>query len=263
MSNVGIARPDFRVEGVAVNLPSLNEAVSSIVAAAERDESFCVFTLNLDHCAQLRRDRAFRSAYRRAQYVTADGFPIVAIGRMAGAEVQRTTGADLVEPLCIEAARNRLPIALFGPNATTIFRARAHLSERIPDIEIVDSFAPGMNFDPYSAEADRAIERIGESGAKICFVAVGAPRQEIFSVRCLDMIPGVALICVGAALDFIAGTHTRAPAFFQNNGLEWLWRLSSNPRRFGPRYLRCAAVVPRLVADVIPQAVSTRRGRLS
>jgi len=263
MSNANVARSDFRVEGITVNLPSLAEAVSSIVAATEHEESFCVFTLNLDHCAQIRSNPEFRSAYRRAQYVTADGFPIVAIGRMAGAAVRRTTGADLVEPLCVAAARNRMPITLFGPNVTTLFHARARLLERAPGLEIRDSFAPGDKFDPYSAEADRAIARIGESGAKICFVAIGAPRQEIFAARCLDMIPGVALICVGAAFDFIAGTHARAPAFFQNNGLEWLWRLSSDPRRLGPRYLRCAAAIPRLVAAVMPQAVSTRRGRPS
>jgi UDP-N-acetyl-D-mannosaminuronic acid transferase (WecB/TagA/CpsF family) len=73
----------------------------------------------------------------------------------------------------------------------------------------------------------------------------------------------MGMICVGAALDFLAGTHKRAPQFFQNTGLEWLWRMSSDPQRLAPRYLRCAAIVPRLVADVIPQAISTRWGRPS
>lgn len=262
MSEASAQRHAFRVEGIAVNISSLPHAVAAIGAAARQAHSFCAFTLNLDHCTKLHADKRFRTAYRRARFVTADGFPIVMLGRLAGARVSRTTGADLAEPLCVEAARSRLPIVLFGPNAGTLRRAQAMLRERIRGLDIVDAFAPGPDFDPESLEADLAIERIRQSGARLCLVALGAPRQEIFSARCVDMIPGIGMVCIGAALDFIAGTETRAPPFFRNSGLEWVWRLSSNPRRLGLRYLRCAAAVPRLVADVIPQAVTARRGRV-
>ncbi|HEX5210704.1 MAG TPA: WecB/TagA/CpsF family glycosyltransferase [Pseudolabrys sp.] len=261
MSEPSAQRHAFRVEGISVNTLSLPHAVAAMGAAARESRGFCAFTLNLDHCTKLRSDRQFRTAYRRARFVTADGFPIVLLGRLAGASVSRTTGADLAEPLCAEAARGGLPIVLFGPNARTLRFAQAKLRERIQGLEIADAFAPGLNFDPESQEADLAIERIRRSGARLCLVALGAPRQELFSARCVDMIPGMGFVCVGAALDFIAGTEMRAPPFFQNNGLEWLWRLSSNPRRLGLRYLRCAAAVPRLIADAIPQAVSSRRGR--
>ncbi|MGH6684002.1 MAG: WecB/TagA/CpsF family glycosyltransferase [Pseudolabrys sp.] len=237
--------------------------MAAIGLAARQAHSFCAFTLNLDHCAKLRSDRRFRNAYRRAQFVTADGFPIVMLGRLAGAQVSRTTGADLAEPICVEAARAGLPVALFGPNDRTLRRAQSRLRQRINGLRIVDVFAPGENFEPESLDGDLAIERIRQSGARLCLVALGAPRQEIFSARCVDRVPGIGLICVGAALDFIAGTQMRAPRFFQDNGLEWLWRLSSNPRRLWTRYLRCAATVPRLVVDVISQAVSARRGRPS
>ena len=255
------AQQTFRVDGVTINISSLPQAVAAIGSAAQHARSFCAFTLNLDHCTKLRSDRRFRSAYRRASFVMADGFPIVMLGRLAGVHVSRTTGADLAEPICVEAARSRLPVILFGPNNRTLRRAQARLRERIDGLDIVDAFAPGSGFDPESLEGDLAIERIRQSGARICLVALGAPRQEIFSARCADAVTGVGLICVGAALDFIAGTQMRAPPFFQNNGLEWLWRLSGNPRRLGSRYLRCAAAMPRLVADVIPQAISGRRGR--
>ena len=258
MSEPNAQRHMFRVEGITVNISSLPHAIAEIGVAARQAHNFCAFTLNLDHCTKIRSDRRFRTAYRRARFVTADGFPIVLLGRLAGAQVGRTTGADLAEPLCVEAARNRLPVVLFGPNIRTLRRAEARLHERISGLNIVDAFAPGPNFDPESLEADLAIERIRQSGARLCLVALGAPRQEIFSARCIDMVSGMGFVCVGAALDFIAGTESRAPAFFRNNGLEWLWRLSSNPRRLGLRYLRCAAAVPRLIVGVIPQAVSSR-----
>jgi N-acetylglucosaminyldiphosphoundecaprenol N-acetyl-beta-D-mannosaminyltransferase len=263
MSDANALRHALRVEGIAINLRSLPEAISSIVAEARQGRSFCVFTLNLDHCAKLRADRTFRSAYRRARFVTADGFPIVMLGRIAGVRMTRTAGADLVEPLCVEAARHRLPVFLYGPNADVLRHCQARLRETIPGLDIVDAYAPGPNFDPSSLEADLAIERIRQSGARLCLLAVGAPRQEIFAARCLDANPGMGLVCVGAGLDFIAGTQKRAPRFFQDHGLEWLWRLSSNPRRLGLRYLRCAATVPRIVVDVIPQAMSSYRGRAS
>jgi exopolysaccharide biosynthesis WecB/TagA/CpsF family protein len=241
----------------------MSQTLSEIVRTVKEGQGFSVFTLNLDHCAKLRADPRFRAAYRHARFVTADGFPIVLLGRFSGASVQRTTGADLVEPLCGEAAREGLPIFLMGPNQRVIQQARAHLTRRYDGLRVAGSYAPGPNFDSESIDADLAIEEIRQSGARICFLAVGAPRQEIFAARCLGHLPGVALVCVGATLDFIAGTQARAPQFFRNNGLEWLWRLSSNPRRLGMRYLRCAAAVPRLVLDAIPQAISARMGKPS
>lgn len=254
---------EFKVDGVVVNLPSLSSAVSAIVGTAKAGHGFCVFTLNLDHCAKLRSDAKFRDAYARAAFVTADGFPIAMLGRLHGAAVERTAGSDLLEPLCAEAAREALPVFLLGPSTRVIQQAQLHLMRRYEGLEVAGSYAPGAGFDPWSLDADRAIEEIRRSGARLCFVALGAPRQEIFAARCLDHLPGVAFVCVGATLDFIAGTQVRAPAFFRDNGLEWLWRLSSNPRRLGLRYLRCAAAVPRLVADAVPQAISARIGRSS
>jgi exopolysaccharide biosynthesis WecB/TagA/CpsF family protein len=169
----------------------------------------------------------------------------------------------LLEPLCAEASHHRLPVFLLGPKQSVINRAEARLRARMGPLDIAGSYAPGAKFDPESIDADIAIERIKQSGARICFLAIGAPRQEIFAARCLDRVPGVGFVCVGAAMDFIAGNQARAPQFFQNHGLEWVWRLSSNPRRLGLRYLQCAAVVPRLIADAIPQAITARRGRIS
>lgn len=142
-------------------------------------------------------------------------------------------------------------------------RATEELKRRVGELDVVGTYAPCASFNPESPEADTAIERIRQSGARLCFVALGAPRQEIFAARCLEFAPGVGFVCVGAALDFLAGTQVRAPRFFQEHGLEWLWRLSSNPQRLAARYLRCAAVLPRLVIDAIPQAITIRRGRVS
>lgn len=249
---------NLTVDGIAINIPSLPDAVTSIVDAAEHGDSFSVCTLNLDHVVQLQEKPEFRAAYRRARFVTADGFPIVMLSRLVGAPISRTTGADLVEPVCQQARKKGLPIFLLGSNNNTLTLAARRLTAKYDGLEIAGCYSPPRNFDPQSAEADYAIELIRRSGAKLCFVALGAPRQEVFSARCLDELQGTGMLCIGAALDFIAGTQTRAPSVAQRIGLEWAWRMLNNPYRLGPRYARCMAVVPRLVARTLPQIVNAR-----
>jgi N-acetylglucosaminyldiphosphoundecaprenol N-acetyl-beta-D-mannosaminyltransferase len=258
------ARSEHRlsVDGITINVPTMDQAVASIVAAARERRSFSVCTMNLDHVVHLHaRNDAFRSAYHRARFVTADGFPIVVLGRLAKAPIRRTTGADLVEPICEEASRQGLPVFLLGSNETTLKETTRRLRERFRGLEIAGQHSPGPGFDPFSAEADDAIERLRASGAPLCFVALGSPKQEIFANRCLDKV-GSGLLCVGAALDFIAGTQARAPRLAQRTGLEWFWRMSRNPRRFAPRYARCVAALPWLLADTIPQIIDARMGML-
>jgi N-acetylglucosaminyldiphosphoundecaprenol N-acetyl-beta-D-mannosaminyltransferase len=246
------------IDGLDINTFSMPEAVDSIIAATEGGDNFSVCTLNLDHVEKLSKQPDFRAAYRRARFITADGFPIVILGRLAGASIKRTTGADLVHPLCAEAGRKSFPVYLFGSTKLTLHRAARRLSSRYQGLEIVGFHSPGLTFDPQSSEADDAIERIRKSGARLCFVALGAPRQEIFAARCLDRLPGTGLLCIGAALDFIANTQTRAPHFTQNTGLEWAWRLMRDPRRLGPRYARCMAIIPKLAIRNIPHILNAR-----
>jgi N-acetylglucosaminyldiphosphoundecaprenol N-acetyl-beta-D-mannosaminyltransferase len=249
---------NLTVDGVTINVLSLPQAVSSIVSAAQHGDNFSVCTLNLDHVVQLQQRPDFRAAYQRARFVTADGFPIVMLSRLLGTRIRRTTGADLVEPVCRQARRKGLPIFMLGSSDRTLSITAKRLSERFRGLEVAGYYAPGNNFDPYSSEADFAIDSIRASGAKLCFVALGAPRQELFAARCLDELDGTGLLCIGAALDFIAGTQIRAPSITQRIGLEWAWRMLREPRRLGPRYARCLAVVPRLVARTLPQIVNAR-----
>jgi N-acetylglucosaminyldiphosphoundecaprenol N-acetyl-beta-D-mannosaminyltransferase len=249
----------FSLGDVSINILSMPDAVASIVGALKSGETFCVHTLNLDHFVKLRSAPEFHEAYQRARFVTADGFPIVMMGRLAGVPVTRTTGADLVLPLCREAARHRMPIFLFGSTRLALAASVRRLSRRFANIEFAGCIAPGPNFDPCSGEADRAIARIRDSGARICFLALGAPKQEIFAARCLDELRGTALLCIGASLDFIGGTQARAPHFAREMGLEWFWRMMKDPWRLGPRYARCMGAVPRLLAATLPQIVAARR----
>src|SRR5256885_13188130 len=140
---------NLTVDGVTINVPSLPQAVSSIVSAAQHGDNFSVCTLNLDHVVKLHQQPEFRAAYQRARFVTADGFPIVLLSRLLGTHIRRTTGADLVEPVCRQARRKQLPIFLLGSNNYTLARAAKRLSERFRGLEVAGYYAPGADFDPY------------------------------------------------------------------------------------------------------------------
>ena len=185
---------NLTVDGIAINVPTMDEAISSIMAAAQQRQTFSVCTLNLDHCVHLNAHGDFRDAYRRARFVTADGFPIVVLGRLAKSPIQRTTGADLIEPICEEASRRGLPVFFLGSTPATLAETCKRLRAKYPGLEIAGTFSPGLGFDPYSSEADEAMQRLQEFGAPLCFLALGSPKQEVFAARCLDRVRGTGLV---------------------------------------------------------------------
>jgi exopolysaccharide biosynthesis WecB/TagA/CpsF family protein len=232
------------IDGWGLTAASPNETIHAIIARARNAESFTVNTLNLDHLVKLRRDAGFRAAYRSATIVTADGAPIVWLARRQGATIQRTTGADLVVPLLLEAAHHKLPVYLFGTSDEVLAKCTTALCDLTGGtLNICGAVAPPQGFDCTGPAADAAIAAMRASGARLVLVALGAPKQEIFAARALAAELGAGLICIGAALDFIVGAQTRAPEVLRTFGLEWAWRLATNPRRLGMRYAQCAVVM--------------------
>lgn len=231
-----------------INTPNLDAALQSSIAAAKAGEPFTVFTMNLDHLVKLRGNEKFRQAYRNADIITADGAPVAWLARYQNATIDRATGADLLVPLAQAAADAGLPVFLFGSSAEVLTEAVRELGD-ITDgvLDIVGTQAPSRDFDPEGPEAALAIADIARSGAKLCFVALGAPKQEIFAEHARKSGLTCGMICIGAAIDFLVGTQARAPKAIRNNGLEWAWRLMTNPRRLARRYAECAVVF----ADVV------------
>ena len=209
---------------------------------------FSVATLNLDHVVKLTNDPDFQSAYTQHTHVTADGHPIVWLSRLAGQkDISLVPGSELILPLAALAAEKGVPIAFFGATDASLTKAAGALSARFPDLNIVTTLAPGAAFDPSDHEADATIVKLAASGARMVFVALGAPKQECFVARAQTAMPGAGFVSIGAGLDFIAGTQTRAPAWVRKIAAEWLWRLLGNPRRLARRYGACLRVVPALI----------------
>jgi N-acetylglucosaminyldiphosphoundecaprenol N-acetyl-beta-D-mannosaminyltransferase len=239
---------DAIIEGLRISALPLSETAALICRNAGSMAAQSVFTLNLDHVVKLRKDKVFRRAYRRAGLITADGFPIVLACSLQGKRVSRVAGSDLIAPISAEAARSGKSIYLFGSSLQVLTKASRLLHERYTGLTIAGIFAPPQGFDPISEDARRCIATIGNSGADLCFVALGAPKQELFADHGKSLLPNISFVCIGAGLDFIAGAQVRAPHWMRRWGLEWLWRAGSDPQRLLYRYLLCMGALPGILA---------------
>ena len=104
-----------------------------------------------------------------------------------------------------------------------------------------------MGFDPKGESADQAIAALEAAGARLVFLALGAPKQEVFAARAQARLPQTGFLSIGAGLDFLSGTQTRAPKIVRRLALEWFWRLIHSPMRLARRYGQCFMILPALV----------------
>jgi N-acetylglucosaminyldiphosphoundecaprenol N-acetyl-beta-D-mannosaminyltransferase len=231
---------------ISVNIPSLANLMERIRADFRAGRGFSLATLNLDHIVKLRRDPLFRQAYGAHTYVTADGNPIVWFSRLAGQSVDLVPGSELVAPLSELARDMDLPVALFGSTPDSLRDAALALQRKVPGISIVAQISPPFGFDPFDPASLDNIEQIKASGARLCFLALGAPKQELFAARAQSVLPHVGFVSIGAGLDFLSGNQKRAPRVVRMFALEWVWRMVHSPRRLVHRYLKCILVLPSL-----------------
>ncbi|MBW4710787.1 WecB/TagA/CpsF family glycosyltransferase [Roseobacter sp. YSTF-M11] len=244
-------------KAVRVNVASRDLLLEDIAAHLQAGRGFTVATLNLDHVTKLRKSADFRQAYLHHSHVTADGNPIVWFSRLAGHEVDLVPGSELIDPLAGLAARHNAPVAVLGATEPSLKAATDVLRARYPDLQVAALIAPPMGFDPTGAGAQDCIETLERSGARLCFLALGAPKQEIFAAHASAALPGMGFISIGAGLDFISGQQQRAPRIVRRLAGEWLWRLALNPRRLARRYGACIAILPGL----LHRAIRARSGK--
>lgn len=248
MKDMGFACGDATVR---VNTRSAAALLEAVEDKLRRGEGFAAATINLDHLTKLKTDPVFRDAYLRQTFVVADGNPIVWMSKLAGRPVELAPGSELVAPLVALAARLGTPIALFGATQEALDAAAARMKADHPDLQVAACIAPPFGFDPMGVPAAAMLGDLHASGAKLCFLALGAPKQEILAARALDLAPGCGFVSVGAGIDFVAGHQTRAPVWVRKIAMEWAWRLASNPKRLAGRYAQCFALLPGLAAGAL------------
>lgn len=239
--------PTQRLFGIEVANLDLTRTVERIIAWSSTVPARTVITANLDHVMKLETDEAFQRAYAEADLVTADGMPFIWVSRREGTPlVERVAGSDLILPVAGEAARAGRSIFLFGSTLERLETAAAGLRRDFPGLEIKGIYAPPFGFER-DAELQRELVRLFRTvRPDIIFVALGAPKQEIWSNAMAKAVRHGVFLNIGGGLDFLSGDVRRAPTAMQKTGLEWLWRAGTEPRRLGPRYARILARLPGL-----------------
>lgn len=238
---------------ITVNISDKAALLSTVSTRFAEKRGFALATINLDHLVKLRTNAAFREAYAAQDLVVADGNPIVWLSKLAQKPVGLVPGSDMILPLARLAADAGVAIALVGSSDETLDAAAAFMMRQIPHLVISMRHAPPMGFNPDSADAASLLQDIAAHGVGLCFLALSAPKQEIFAARGRSLAPGVGFASIGAGLDFFSGEQVRAPSWVRAVAMEWLWRALSNPRRMIPRYVACLAILPSEMKSALHQ----------
>jgi N-acetylglucosaminyldiphosphoundecaprenol N-acetyl-beta-D-mannosaminyltransferase len=234
---------------VRVDATSYADATTRVLGWARRGESRYVCVCNVHMVMEAHDDPSFREVVNGADLVTPDGVPLVWALRLMGVRAAtRVYGPDLMLALCAGAAREAVPVGLYGGTEEVQSRLQKRLGEEFPELEVVYAHAP-----PFGSAMDeeRHAAAMSRAGFRILFVALGCPRQERWMARNQGSIPAV-MVGVGAAFDFLAGAKPQAPGVLQRAGLEWAFRLATEPRRLWRRY---AVHNPRFVALLARQLI--------
>jgi N-acetylglucosaminyldiphosphoundecaprenol N-acetyl-beta-D-mannosaminyltransferase len=230
--------PAYRVCGVRVDAHQLPSAVDAIIEARRAGEPLAVHLVNAGTLSLARHDDALAALLERADLNLPDGMPLVWIARRRlglAHMVDRCYGPDLLLAVLAAPRARGLKHYFYGSSPDVVERLAANLRERFPGVDIVGVESPP--FRPLTDDESAAlVERVRGSGADIVWVGLGTPKQDAFVDAYRDRL-GAALVAVGAAFDFHAGMKRQAPVWVQRIGMEWAFRLLSEPRRLWKRYL--------------------------
>jgi N-acetylglucosaminyldiphosphoundecaprenol N-acetyl-beta-D-mannosaminyltransferase len=225
---------------VPVDSVTFAQAIDAIDALVARGQGGTVFTPNVDHVVQAEENARFRDAYEASALSLVDGMPVLWASRLMGSPLpEKVSGSDLVVPLLERAAARGWRVFFLGGLPGSAEGARDLLVERIPGLHVVGVASPRIEVDGASATATHGaiVEVLREARPDLVLVALGAPKQELFSHAIAERVRPAVLVGVGGTLDFISGKVRRAPSWMSSSGLEWLYRLGQEPRRMWRRYL--------------------------
>jgi N-acetylglucosaminyldiphosphoundecaprenol N-acetyl-beta-D-mannosaminyltransferase len=221
---------------INVNETSYLEATAQIRSWAMAGESRAVYATSVHGTMEAHDAPEFRTILNRADLITPDGMPLVWMMRLKGIrDQQRTYGPILMLHILEMAAREKIPVGFYGGEPYVLELLTTRLKTMYPGLQIGYAFSPPFR-SLANDEAGQIRQAITASGVRILFVGLGCPRQEKWIDAQRTFIPAV-MVGVGAAFDFHAGVKRQAPAWMQKIGLEWLFRLLTEPRRLWRRYL--------------------------
>ena len=202
----------------------------------KRQKSSVIF-LNVDVVMKLEKDKELADITERAEYVLADGMPLVWVSKLFHRPLkEKVSGSDFVPKLCSRAAKEGYSIFLAGGKEGVARQAAQKLKEAEPELKIAGVYCPPFGFEKDPTELEKFNRAVAESGADIVIVCLGCPKQEKYIAKNRDSYGAAVSVCAGATIDFLAGNVKRCPAWMSRCGLEWFYRFCQEPGRLFRRY---------------------------
>ena len=224
------------VNGVRLDPIRIGELAPRVSSFLDSRRSHVVHFICADPTVVARSDADYRTILNRGDLNLPDGRPVAWTLRLLGHDADQITGTDGFRLLCNWGRSHGVRHFLYGGSPPVIEKLQARLASDYPGIAIAGAISPP--FRPISdAELRRDAACMRDSGADLVWVGLGTPKQDLAGELLREFCAAPVILCVGAAFDFLAGTKRRAPHWMQTAGLEWLFRLSSEPRRLWRRYL--------------------------
>jgi N-acetylglucosaminyldiphosphoundecaprenol N-acetyl-beta-D-mannosaminyltransferase len=229
--------PHANILGVPVSAIDLPTAVETIGQWIDQGQRHYVCVSNVHTIMECQKDEAIREVFHQAGMITPDGMPLVWVSRMMGQPgVQRVYGPDLMLSVLEESVARGWSHYFYGGAPGVGATLASEMISRFPGLRVAGIFSPP--FRPLNSQEEvEVVSSINQSGADIVWAGIGAPRQELWMAKHRQQLNAPVLIGVGAAFDFLSGIKPQAPRWMMAHGLEWVFRLKTEPRRLWRRYL--------------------------
>ena len=217
---------------------TMQETLDRIEKIIKEDKSAYVVTPNVDHIVQLEKDEELKKVYDNASLILTDGKPLLWIAKWYGTPIkEKISGSDLFPLLCERAAQKGYKMFFLGAKEGVAAKAAENLMSKYMGLHVVDTYSPPFGFEKDQKEIEKIKKRIKKSTPDILIVGLGCPKQEKFMYHYCKELGVPISFGLGASFDFEAGNIKRAPKWMANHGLEWLFRITQDPKRMAKRYL--------------------------
>jgi N-acetylglucosaminyldiphosphoundecaprenol N-acetyl-beta-D-mannosaminyltransferase len=236
----------------------MDSALAEIERWIEQREQHYVCVTGVHGVMESQRDSDLRRIHNASGLTTPDGMPMVWAGRIAGVEIERVYGPDLMLALCQLAQMRGWSSYFYGGRPGIPERLAARLRDRFPRLRVAGTYSPPFRA-LTSGDDERVVETINAAAPDIVWVGLSTPKQERWMAGHVERLGAPVLIGVGAAFDIHAGVLAQAPVWMQRSGLEWLYRLTREPRRLWRRYLFNNPVFVYRILRNPPKLASTDR----
>jgi len=225
------------VVSMLVDVSNISKVIAKIERFIVQKQSAYVCVSNVHMCMEVEDNKdGFADVVNDADIVIPDGRPIYWAQKLLGhKEAEQVRGMDITYALCEKAEAQGLRVGFYGASEETLGLLRANLLTQFPKLDIAYIHSPPFR-ELAADEKQAVITDINDSGVQILFVGLGCPKQERWMAEHKPHLKCV-MLGVGAAFDFLAGNKKHAPIVLQKFGLEWLFRLISEPKRLWKRYL--------------------------